>query len=496
MAAFVESGLYLKFDAKPRGKRKALLWPVLVHRVLYPDPKRPQLNLLQRAVLGLVRAKTVRAEELAELTGLHLNLIKLIQAQCVSNGWLVDNADALTLNGESLLDDQDVADTNMKSGYLLQDALTGKFWPRLVVQLSQMEPVDQMARFPEFMIERKTGQSIRPFKIAAAHTKLPSLDHESLMFAYRDYREDYSASRQLGESTGLPEHVSLQGVQRLDAIAQPARVLVWVTADEHGQGLWAVKDPFGLRENAWWLQESLLQAIEQDDRLLTHLETLVGIARIENQTVDEWLEALRKQTELQVLIEYPWVERQPDIKRHLAALLVRREKLQQGDNSHQELDAALVESQKLLEVLMQWLIRTYPADVGVLPAQQRLDFKLNQNLLKALQVPALTADVINLLARQKLDQVIRACATPVSSLKALLFAAVMGTLNESRHPLKVMGQNELQLKKLLELADLRNQSSHAQSSFTGKQPIQLTTRVALDSIQFALSFTAQFKEWM
>ncbi|MBN0517375.1 hypothetical protein JTM39_38045, partial [Pseudomonas aeruginosa] len=93
----------------------------------------------------------------------------------------------------------------------------------------------------------------------------------------------------------------------------------------------------------------------------------------------------------------------PDIKRHLAALLVRREKLQQGDNSHQELDAALVESQKLLEVLMQWLIRTYPADVGVLPAQQRLDFKLNQNLLKALQVPALTADVINLLARQKLD---------------------------------------------------------------------------------------------
>lgn len=90
MAAFVESGLYLKFDAKPRGKRKALLWPVLVHRVLYPDPKRPQLNLLQRAVLGLVRAKTVRAEDLAELTGLHLNLIKLIQAQCVvMDGWLI-----------------------------------------------------------------------------------------------------------------------------------------------------------------------------------------------------------------------------------------------------------------------------------------------------------------------------------------------------------------------------------------------------------------------
>lgn len=496
MAAFVESGVYLTFGSKPRGKRKALLWPVLAHRVLYPDPKRPQLNLLQRAVLGLIRAKTVRAEDLATLTGLHLNLIKLILAQCLSNGWLVDRADALTHDGERLLDDEDVAEANMKAGYVLQDALTGKFWPRLTVQLSQMEPVDQLARYPEFMDERKTGKPIRPFKMAASRTTLPGLDHESLMFAYRDYRDDYSASRQLGESRGLPEQISLQGVQRLDAVAQSAHVLVWVTADDYGQGLWSVKDTFGLRENAWWLQEPLFQAIEHDDHLLAHLETLVGIARIENQTVDQWLDALRKQAELQVLIEYPWVERQPDIKRHLAALLVRREKLQQGDNSDQELDAALVESQKMLEVLMQWLIRTYPADVGVLPTQQRLDFKLNQSVLTTLQVESLTADVINALAGQPLKLVIRACSTPVSSLKALLFAALIGTLNKPRHPLKVIGPNELQLEKLLELADLRNQSSHAQSSFTGKQPIQLTTHKALDSIQFALSFTAQFKEWM
>ncbi|MBX9756546.1 MAG: hypothetical protein K2X80_17430 [Pseudomonadaceae bacterium] len=496
MAAFVDSGMYLKFGAKPRGKKKALLWPVLVHRVLYPDPKRPQLNLLQRAVLGLIRARTARAEDLAALTGLHLNLIKLIQAQCVSNGWLDDKADALTLNGERLLDDEDVADANMKSGYLLQDALTGKFWPRLVVQLSEMEPVDQLARYPEFMDERKTGKSIRPFKMVASRTTLPGLNHESLMLAYRDYRDDYSASRQLGESLGLPEQISLQGVQRLDAVAQSARVLIWVTADECGQGLWSVKDPFGLRENAWWLQEPLIQAIEHDDHLLAHLETLIGIARIENQTVDQWLESLRKQTELQVLIEYPWVERQPDIKRHLAALLVRRGKLEQNDDSDQELDAALVESQKLLEVLMQWLIRTYPADVGLLPSQQRHDIKLNQRVLTALQIPALTADVISLLARQRLDQVIRACTKPISSLKALLFAAAMGALTEPRHPLKMMDSDQLQLKKLLELADLRNQSSHAQSSFTGKEPIQLTTHMALDSIRFALSFTACFKEWM
>ncbi|MCY1265473.1 hypothetical protein D9M68_192980 [compost metagenome] len=190
------------------------------------------------------------------------------------------------------------------------------------------------------------------------------------------------------------------------------------------------------------------------------------------------------------------MERQPDIKRHLAALLVRKEKLHQGDSHDQELDAALMECQKLLEVVMQWLIRTYPADVGQLPKQQRPDPKLNQRILSALQIPAFTEEVIRLLSRQKIDQVVRACSRPSDSLKALLFAASMGTLNSQQHPLKVLGDRELQLAKLLELADLRNQSSHAQSSFTGRETTQLTSCKALGSIQYALSFTACFKEWM
>ncbi|HDN9016118.1 TPA: hypothetical protein P2I01_003011 [Aeromonas salmonicida] len=496
MVAFVETGTYFKFGAAPRGNKKPVLWPVLVHRVLYPDARQPHLNLFQRAVLGLIRARTVRNEVIAELTGLHLNLIKLILAQGVNNGWLIESAEALTPKGERLLDDEETSDANLKSGYLLQDALTGLFWPRLVAQLNQMEPRDPLARYPEFLGERKTGDSIKPFMIAGGRTDLPPLDHESLMMAYRDYREDYRASQQLGHGSVLPRQMSLQGVQRLDDAPQSARVLVWVTADDDGVDLWSAKDPFELRDNAWWLQATLRQVIERDANLLAHLERLVGIPRADNQSVEQWLAALCKQTELQVLIEFPWIERQPDIKRHLAALLVRKEKLHQGDNHDQELDAAMMECQKLLEVVMQWLIRTYPADVGQLPKQQRPDPKLNQRILSALQIPAFTEDVIRVLSRQKLDQVIRACVKPTDSLKALFFAAAIGTLNSPQHPFKVLTGQDLQLKKLLELADLRNQSSHGQSSFTGKTAIQLTTKTVKDNIQYTLSFTARFKEWM
>lgn len=496
MAAFVESGMYLGFGVKPWGKKRALLWPVLVHQVLYPAPRRAQLNLLQRAVLGLVRARTVRAEDMAVLTGLHADLITLILAQGVSNGWLVGSADALTSKGCALLDDEDVAEDDMKSGYVLQDATTGIFWPRLFLDISQLEPLDPLARYPEFRVDRKTGKSIRPYMLKANSKATPTFDHDALMQAYRDYSEDYRASQQLGDAPVLPEQVRLQGVQRLGDKPRFARLLVWVTADDAGQGLWSVKDPFGLRENAWWLQEALMQSIEQDERLLAHLAGLVNIPRSDNQSVDEWLEAIRKQTEMQVLIEYPWVERQPDIKRHLAALLARQEKLQQGDASEQELDAALVESQKLLEVVMQWLIRTYPADVGQIPKQLKPDFGLNRDILNALQLPAFTESVIRLLSRQNLNQVVRACDRPSTSLKALLFAAAMGTLSHSRHPLKSLGANELQLESLLELADLRNKSSHAQSGFTGNAPLQLSASMAKNSIKYALNFTSCFKEWM
>jgi len=496
MAAFAETGIYLQFAEKPRGEARPLLWPVLVHRVLYPEAKEAQLNLFQRAVLGLIRAQLTQAEAIAELTGLHVNLIKLILAQGVSNGWLTDSARGLTEKGEQLLDGESVEDDNLKAGYLFQDAISGQFWPRFAEQLDSIEPEDPLQRYPVFKGERKSGKSIRPFVMAAGKSSLPTLDHEALAIAYRDYRDDCRAARQL-DSGQFPQFLKLSGVQRLDDTAKPARVLLWAKPDDEGLELWAVDDPFALRANAWWLQDALREQTEGGNKyLLNHLQPLVSVPRADDQTVEQWLQAMRQQADMQVLAEYPWAARQPDIKRHLAALLLRMNKLEQGDQSEQELDAAVMECQKLLEVLMQWLIHQYPVEAGHLPKQKIVNRELNERLLSALQLPAFTSGVISTLAGQKIGQVIRACSRPSDSLKALLFAAAMGTLNHSGHPFKTLLARELQLDRLLLLADLRNRSSHAQSRFTGREVAPLTYEETLDNIQYALGFTEFFKEWM
>ncbi|GFM49994.1 hypothetical protein PSCICE_12610 [Pseudomonas cichorii] len=496
MAAFAETGTYLQFAEKPRGKARALLWPVLVHRVLYPVAKQAQLNLFQRAVLGLIRAQLTQAEAIAELTGLHVNLIKLILAQGVSNDWLTDSTRELTEKGEQLLSGASVDDDKLKAGYLFQDAISGQFWPRFAEQLDSIEPEDSLQRYPEFKEERKSGKSFRPFVMEAGKSSLPALDHEALALAYREYRDDYRAARQLDSGQFL-QLLKLSGVQRLDDAAKPARILLWAKPDDEGLELWTIDDPLALRANAWWLQDALREQTEGGHkRLLNYLQPLVSVPRADNQTVEQWLQAMRQQADIQVLKEYPWVARQPDIKRHLAALLLRMNKLEQGDQSEQELDAAMMECQKLLEVVMQWLIHQYPVETGHLPKHKNVDRVLNARLLFALQLPAFTEDVISTLAGQKIGQVIRACSRPSDSLKALLFAAAMGTLNHSGHPFKTLLPRDLQLDRLLLLADLRNRSSHAQSRFTGREVAPLTYEETLDNIQYALSFTEFFKEWM
>jgi hypothetical protein len=49
---------------------------------------------------------------------------------------------------------------------------------------------------------------------------------------------------------------------------------------------------------------------------------------------------------------------------------------------------------------------------------------------------------------------------------------------------------------LLKLADLRNQTSHGNSRYTGKQYQEITEAHALEQIDYALVFTEQFKEWI
>jgi hypothetical protein len=145
---------------------------------------------------------------------------------------------------------------------------------------------------------------------------------------------------------------------------------------------------------------------------------------------------------------------------------------------------------------MQWLIKTYPADTRSIPPRKDWNWKLNQRILRALGIPSFTEKVVKVLAGQQLTQVIRACDNPTDSVKALLFAAGMGVIAEPGHPFKVLSSEELKLESLLELAQLRNQSSHGQSRFNKREISDISRESVIDNIEYAKNFTECFKDWI
>lgn len=498
MAAFVDSSTYLKYGRRPPGKNdqvQAVLWPVLVRRVLYPEVRQPSMNQFQKAVLRLIRAKTHDAEDIAKLTGLHTNLIKLIQAQLLSRGWINDQATELTDNGIKAIGEEDNQSEQLASGYLFQDAVTGKLWPRIENKFKVIEARNPEGKYPEFEQDRKTGYALKPFKPHPPSVPCNEPDAKDALNAWHDYRADYRAAKQLYASSQIPEQIKLSGIRFKSEQPESAWILVWVTPS-HDLKLWSIKDPFDIRDEAWWLSDAFPQLLENNHHLSKQLARLIGKAEPDEQTVAEWLNSLKEQSQLRVVLDYPWAQKETDIAAAISVVLTRKETLEQGQNHKNDLEAGITESQKLLEVLMQWLIKTFPANTGKLPKQNMHDYTLNKKLLTALALPAFGIEVVETLSRQKLQNAIRDLRSPSNSLKGLVFAAALGSLGHDNHPFKYLTDQQLQLPKLLDLADLRNQTSHGNSSYTGKQYKELTLEIAQQHIDYALKFTEQFKEWI
>jgi hypothetical protein len=496
MAVFVDTATYLNYGNKPAGKARAVLWPVLVHRVLYPEVAQAKMNLFQKVVMRLVRAKVYDVEELADLTGFHKNLVLLIFAQLISRGCLTDDAKEITEAGEKAINEEDEQTEQLASGYLFQDAVTGKLWPRLENRMVLVEPANQGDKFPKFSLNRKTGKFSSPYKpfFKAIRCDVPT--SVNTLDAWQEYRSDYRAARQLAYSDELPKQVKLSGISYQSEQPESAWVIVWITAS-NDRKLWSIKDPFDIRDEAWWLTDSLPKLLDSNKNLTKSLAELIGKPEPDEQSISEWLASLQDQAELQVLLNYPWAKNDPDITAALAVLLKRREMLESGQDYKNDLEAAITEAQKLLEVLMQWLIVSYPADIGALPKSGKNDWNLNERVLDVLKLPAFNKEVRRVLARQNLQQtVIRCLNSPASSLKALLFAAALGSVGNTDHPLKSLSDKQLRLNDLLRLADLRNQATHGNSQNTGKKYTEITIEIAGKYIDYALQFTEHFKDWI
>lgn len=181
------------------------------------------------------------------------------------------------------------------------------------------------------------------------------------------------------------------------------------------------------------------------------------------------------------------------ISGYLTSVLRRNALLASQDKTWQEdLTSLLIETHNLAESVFQWLLKRFPVDVRRLPdrSQDKNWTKdLASEILRTLPAAQLTDDTVRRLASQNLREIRNALVRGNSSLKALMFAALLSTIEHATHPLKDLSPQVLALDRILDMADARNRKAgHAGGDKISKDE-------AMEYADFVIEWVQIFKGW-
>jgi hypothetical protein len=481
---------YLRFDSRRPPSGRPFLWPVRVWKVLYPTKRVLKLNLFQQAILGLARARCQDSSEMAALLGLYHELVLfIITTQLIPNGWMT-TLGTVTTQGERMLEETQDASEEVRMGYAYQDAVTGNWLPRFTEELPEIEAkrIDERG-YPIFLRDLDSGKEDRPFRLN--HIRESALDMGALFDAFERYRTDHDHAKQREDE--LPTRVRIESLSFVEDSSQPMWLWTWIFPDEAGPQPWLVADPFGIQQAASWLRKPLQEVLPRNDGLARYIANTLGETRSNELSAEEWLRSLENQIDLTVLADYSWSGKVPPISGYLTSVLRRNALLASQDKTWQEdLTSLLIETHNLVESVFQWLLKKFPVDVRRLPdrSQDKNWAKdLASEILRTLPAARLTDNTVKRLASQNLREIRNALVRGNSSLKALIFAALLSTIEHATHPLKELPPQALDLDRILDMADARNRKAgHAGGEKISKED-------AMEYADFVVEWVQIFKGW-
>lgn len=455
MASFSEQTPVLRFRwPRIQGPARWLLWPAWGMRVVAPAPQRRQLNVFERAVLGLCRAGCRRAERIAERLHLARDLAAHIILE-LQERRLLDHAAEPTDRGLSLLED---ADEDLSSdpicGYVFRDPDSGELWPRFItppLPYADTEPEDSRLfllgpskgspqRDPTFRIQPLSADEPEPpspkavLQAARAHRKKASWQEEDEVLSQRD--------------RPLLSRVALISDQ-----PEPFWLAVRVSAQE---GSLSVPDPFGLGESPkllGWI-ERRLDALPP---LRSFLERLVG-GELEETDMSALAERARWEVESRLTLQ---VRAFPALYDRLVAMQRGLLESEVEGAPPDKREDVLVKAQKAAERL--FCIVSFERTLGPpgeLPLTESREFNaaLLDSIAEQLGFRAPLPASLSMIRRGK----VRALAqSGQGSLGPHIVLALLCARTTADHPLRAAAPHMPELLERLDaLARLRDRAAH------------------------------------
>jgi len=257
--------LYFKPQNQPYewGERKLFAWPCYVYKVLAPQPRPRKINILQKAVLGLIKIGFLSTKKVADYIGIEIDLTAKIFEELLNSEYIDENH-YITKKGNDVLNGEINDRGEMISAYIFQDAFTGEFWDRFIIDFKDniKKIVDKKLNISNnnkksiHFIEIFKNIDVNPpnmdevSRITKNHKKLNSKLNSS---SFSEYKHD--------KIYDLYKNISLINEKPIGAY--------WLTAwiyfpKEISNGKsWNVYDPFGL-ENDFKFRKIITKVSKSD----------------------------------------------------------------------------------------------------------------------------------------------------------------------------------------------------------------------------------------
>lgn len=265
-------------------QRRFVLWPALMYRVVAPEVRDRELNLLQKAVLGMCRAGTTNVQRIGERLHIHSDLAAVIFLELQQRRLLGANG-LPTEKGGELFEFETIESSRMVTGHVFQDPWSGDLWPRFVERLDYVElQQNPKSGFPNLVLGSKgKPRRERAFMVLPGDLALPPAPSASeIIRVTRRHRSALrrSESFEIADDDDTFTHagsVALERVSLVDERPTPVFVTTFMYLPEAGDlaGEWHACDPFGLG-----VSPTLRRALEREMRssagLRAVLESMIG----------------------------------------------------------------------------------------------------------------------------------------------------------------------------------------------------------------------------
>ncbi len=458
-----------------------LLWPALAWRVIGPRPRERALNLVQRAVLGMLVAGRRTADEIAGRLCLHRELVALVIHELEAAGAL-DGAQRPTSRGRELLSEED-DDTHddVVVARVFSDPFSGELWPRLIERDLPLATVERGEKgWPQIV----TGTHGAPRRDRPYVVSMPSPPVARAPSPKEILRASRLHARHLidGNDDAEPD----ERPSRLDRVAcltdDCERVMLAVRV-RVGAGDWSIDDPFGVGES-----QRMRRAIE---RRVDAERAERGRSPLRERLVPEVDEALAKTLQgLQALAMFKVERRIPAVIRADEALVERLVAMQrahleasQAESPRDKREDVVVKAQQAVEHLFGDLLNRHRdrADALALTGDEAVNAALYEGIARdcGFEVP-----LPKTLVGVRAGKVRSALESRTGSLRPLVIAALLGARARPDHPLRLAGARcPTLLGRLDALARERDPAAHGgRRRRQTRDPIDVI-EVAFDAIE-------------